>query len=543
MLQKGCCIILLYFLVLQVTAQQKTTERITYPLDWHMLSQDQGVHGANIYKAYEYLKNRQPKRKVIVAVIDGGIEPGHEDLKANLWINRDEIPDNGIDDDNNGYIDDIHGWNFLGTKEGKQINTVSLEADRIFLEMQKRFNNVDTNKLSNKEKEIYSFYQKTILPTSTIGNAYGGINVAEKLVAYAEQFDKEMRAKFPGKKLGRKEFLSIINKNEQNEWRKNAHFYFMMGWTASPNASWDEIFEVRKRLVPDAQERYKEALQNYKDERNLIGDDLNQIKDRFYGNNNLTGENSKHGTHVAGIIGATRDNNLGINGIADVELMIIRVSAGKGDEYDKDVANSIRYAVENGANIINMSFGKSFSPHKKWVDDAMKLAEKKGVLLIHAAGNGNTCIDSLPVYPNKNLSSKKQLNNFITVGSIAPDGNPAISSNYGKNNVDLFAPGVDIYSTTINGNYKKMSGTSMAAPVVSGVAALIWNYFPELSAKELKQIILEGVTSREGEKVLKPQSRMLVTPRIPINFEKLCQSSGILNAFKAVQLADQKTKK
>ena len=539
MLRIGCFIVL-GGLLFSGPSMAQHTPKVVYPLNWQMQDKtENGFYGAEIDKAYEYLKDRQPKRKVIVAVIDGGIDASHPDLKENLWVNPDEIPGNGIDDDRNGYVDDIHGWNFLGNQEGKQINNISLEADREYLRLKEKFQDCDTNKLSSKDKELYHFYKKTVLPASPLGKAWEGIDLAKRLVASAEEFDKELRAKYPGEKLTREHFLSIIDKNETNEWRKNAHFYFLMGWGFKKDATWDNIYEIRKKLIPDAEKRYEKAKKEYSEERNMAGDDLTNIKDRYYGNNNLLGESAMHGTHVAGIIGATRNNGIGMDGVADVELMILRVTAGKGDEYDKDVANAIRYAVENGANIINMSFGKSFSPHQEWVYKAMKLAEKKGVLIVHAAGNANSDIDKETVYPTPQYANKKALTNVITVGSIAPDGHPAISSNYGQKNVDLFAPGVDIYSTVPDGNYKKLGGTSMAAPVVTGVAALVWNYFPELNMKTLKKILLESVTSRRGEEVQKPKPRILAGPRELIKFDALCTSGGILNAYQAVQMADK----
>lgn len=543
MLKRGCFVIcFLLVVVIEVSAHEKKKEKETYPPDWQMQSRsDQGYYGAEINKAYNFLKDRQPKRKVVVAVIDGGIDVSHEDLKGNLWTNKGEIPGNGIDDDGNGYADDIHGWNFLGTKDGKQVTLTALDADYEFMRLREKFDGVDTNKLSGKELKLYHYYTREVIPVSPLGKAYKGIETGRMLVEYAERFDREMRAKFPGEKLDRTHYMAIIDKNEKDEKRKQAHFYYLLGWASAKNAPWELIFEVRKKIVPQMEKLYEKELKRVEqDQRAEVGDNMNDIHDRFYGNANLLGNNSNHGTHVAGIIGAVRSNSIGMDGVAaDVELMILRVLDGKGDERDKDVANAIRYAVENGANIINMSFGKSFSSGKKWVDDAMKYAEKRGVLLVHAAGNSNACIDEMPVYPVKNISKKKSLKNFITVGSIAPDGNPAISSNYGKANVDLFAPGVDIYSTIVGGNYKKMGGTSMAAPVVSGVAALVWSYFPELSVQELKEVLMNGVSSRKGEQVQKPQSRMLATPRSLVNFEELCVSGGILNALQSVQLAEE----
>lgn len=539
MLKKYNILIYVFLLLFgNVVGQQKKDVRI--PLDWHMQSFEEcGNYGACINKAYDYLKNRMPKQKVIVAVIDGGIDSMHEDLRERLWVNSGEIPGNGLDDDRNGYVDDIHGWNFLGTKSGDPVDVISLEADRLFVKYLKKFENADTCKLSSRDRKEYKFFRDELLKSSPMGQAYAGILMAKRLVSAAEQFDKEMHQKYPGVELKLEHYLSILDKNEKDEWRKASHMYFIIGWSQDRKLPWNEIFEVRKKLVPDAERRYKKALLQFKDERNLVGDDMTSIKDRYYGNANLLSEVSAHGTHVAGIIGANRSNEWGINGIADVELMILRISAGPGDEYDKDVANAIRYAVENGAKIINMSFGKSFSPDKKWVDDAMKLAEKKNVLLVHAVGNSFADIDSIYVYPTKFINSRKVLDNFISVGSSAPDGNPAISSCYGEKNTDLFAPGVDIYSTVLDDNYKKMSGTSMAAPIVSGIAALIWNYFPELSVKDLKKVFLEGVTSRKGIIALKPQDRTIMIPRAKIPFEKLCKTAGIVNAYNSVRLADK----
>lgn len=541
MFRKRCVIILLCIgSALQVFAREK--KKVIYPLDWHMLSfVEDKLYGAEIYKAYDYLKDRQPKRKVVVAVIDGGIDPEHDDLNGNLWVNRDEIPGNGIDDDGNGYVDDVHGWNFLGLPDGKQVEELSLEADREFLRLHGKFENVDTNELSKREMELFRFYDKKVSIASPIGNAYKGIKMSHLLVTYAEKFDREMRDKFPGEKLTREHFSAIMSKDEKDEIRVQAHFYYLLGWSRMKQASWEDIFNMRLRFVDDAEKRYEKARMVDMKQREIIGDNLDDVEDRFYGNNNLKAKEAAHGAHVAGIIGAIRGNGIGMDGIADVELMILRVSAGKGDEYDKDVANAIRYAVENGANIINMSFGKSFSPRKEWVDEAMRFAEKKGVLLVHAAGNSSENVDENLVYPEKRLKKKKILKNFITVGSTDPEGNPAISSNYGEECVDLFAPGVDIYSTVMDGNYKKMGGTSMAAPVVSGIAALVWNYFPELTVKQLKQVLLESVTPR-GE-VLKPQPRSLVTERVSVELKELCATGGIVNALKAVRMADNMVNK
>lgn len=430
------------------------------PLDWHLKAFDaDSLYGASIYKAYDYLKDRTPKAKTIVAVIDGGADITHEDIKDCLWINREEIPGNGVDDDKNGYIDDVHGWNFLGWTNGEQIKGSVVEVIREYVRLREKFDGVDTTRLSRKDYAEYRYYRNEILPESE----------------------------------------SI---REQNQ----------------------KLYEITlKQAAALAKQRAS------------LGDDPENIKDRKYGNNNLMDKSALHGMHVAGIVGATRNNQVGMDGVADVELMMLRVNAMGGDEQDKEVALAIRYAVDNGAKVINMSFGKRLSPHKEWVYQAMRHAEKKGVLLVHAAGNEADMVDVINVYPVKKIPGHKALKNMITVGNVSADGHPARSSNYGKVTVDLFAPGENIYSMVLDNKYKKFGGTSMASPVVAGVIALIWNYFPELSAEEVKEILLESVTSRKGVQVNKPSRDR---KRDLVDFADLCVTGGIVNAFEAVRLAE-----
>lgn len=439
------------------------------PRDWHWGCMEvDTVSGADIYRAYDYLKGREPKAKTVVAIIDAGGDVTHRDLKDRLWVNRKEIPGNGIDDDNNGFVDDVHGWNFLGLPDGSDIpGTVA--ADWEFLRLCDKFANVDTMKLSRKEKAEYRYFVELVMPFSTL------------------------------------------------------------------------------RLYPDSSKIYRkkvEVMHERQKMRESVGDDLNSLKIRCYGNNNLLGANAVHGTHVGGIVGAKPTDESGANGIADVELMFVRM-LGNGDEQDKDVASAIYYAVDNGARVINMSINKFFSPNKKLVYKAMRYAESKGVLIVKAAGNESIPLDKYPAYPNKFLSRKKSLRNFICVGSIGPYGKISRFSNYGKISVDLFAPGEHIYSTVLNGKHRRMSGTSMAAPVVTGVAALIWNYFPELTAEQVKQAILEGVESWKGRRFELPRAlgRMRGEKEVKmVNFEELCVTGGVLNALQAVKVAERMSK-
>ena len=443
--------------------------RVT-PKDWHLRSfVTDTVYGADIYRAYDYLKDRQPKKKTIVAIIDGGGDITHEDIKDNIWVNKGEIPGNGIDDDGNGYVDDVHGWNFLGYSDGRQLSRALLEADREYLRLWEKYSEVDTGCLSRKEREEYSYFTEQVQPESELYRLSKGKN--------------------------------------------------------------QKIYQTK---LAQARESVQRRLE--------LGDNVNKLSDRKYGNNNLLDKSAMHGTHVAGIVGATRNNNCGMDGVADVELMMIRVNAG-GDEADKEVAAAIYYAVNNGARVINMSFGKYLSPNKKWVGKAMYYAERKGVLLVHAAGNNNKSIDQSTVYPTKQLTPTRTLKNFITVGSIGPWGQPARSSNYGKMNVDLFAPGDGIYSTVLNNQYKQLGGTSMAAPMVTGVIALIWNYFPELTAAQVKQAILEGAISCKGKQVNLPKGAFYFGKPTKIDFDELCSTGGMLNALEAVKIAESMSKK
>jgi cell wall-associated protease len=320
----------------------------------------------------------------------------------------------------------------------------------------------------------------------------------------------------------------------------------------------------------------------------LVGDNYADSNERNYGNNDVTGPDAKHGSHVAGIIGADRYNNIGIMGVANnVSIMAIRV-VPTGDERDKDVANGIRYAVDNGAKVINMSFGKGYKWDKKVVDEAVKYAEEKGVLLVHAAGNDNLNNDTADVYPNKyyegaefeayKLANKKpskpnfkpQLNNnngmqqrpgynkpaeikpitldsnkyklphaknWITVGASTYKDDELLKadfSNYGKYNVDVFAPGFLINSSVPGSKYDVFDGTSMAAPVVSGLAALILSYYPNLTAVQVRDIIIKSVT-KVNHKVKYKNDK---GENIRVPFADICVSGGIVNAYNALKLAE-----
>ena len=231
-----------------------------------------------------------------------------------------------------------------------------------------------------------------------------------------------------------------------------------------------------------------------------------------------------------------------MKGVANnVKIMAVR-AVPDGDEYDKDVALGLRYAVDNGAKIINTSFGKAYSPKKKWVYEAIQYAASKDVLIVNAAGNDGKNIDVEKTYPNDSRDLKIEISdNFLTVGAMSANYNetlPASFSNYGKINVDVFAPGVQIYSTTPENGYEKYSGTSMAAPSAAGVAALIRSYYPKLSASQVKHILMNSGTLITLE-VIKPGSQSRENPtgeKVP--FSELSVSGRVVNAYNALKMAN-----
>lgn len=542
-----------FFLSQPTIAQQIENSR---QKKWHLLDfSADSVYGIGVEKAYQtFLQGKKTKQQVVVAVIDSGIDTTHEDLKSRLWINSDEIPGNGIDDDRNGYIDDIHGWNFLGNKDGRNVDKDSYEAARVYYGFKTTFaGKTDTSKFSVTEKEQYRMYLKakdqieaqgkeaemtvmmwknvaeklpmvdSILSTAMDKKTYTG----DQLRAFKPSNTEQTKAK--GMMLGI--FQSISESGQDND------------GTYTNTKIVSEIvdyYNSQKRLV-DMMSQPPEDYRN-----SIVGDNYQDVNDRNYGNADIMGPDPTHGTHVAGIIAADRNNGVGVDGIADnVRIMVLR-AVPDGDEHDKDIANAIRYAVENGAKVINMSFGKSFSPQKHWVDDAVKLAESKGVLLIHAAGNESENVDSSTHYPNPGLiKDGKKANNWITVGASGSSKNELVAyfSNYGKSNVDVFAPGYAIYSTVPGGNtYEFQSGTSMASPVVAGLAALILSYYPELTPSEVKSAIY-GSASPLALPVNKPNKNGPAAEADQIPFSSLSKSGGIINATEALRLAENIAKK
>ncbi|HEU4470033.1 MAG TPA: S8 family peptidase [Flavisolibacter sp.] len=508
------------------------------PNGWHLKDrQATGLYGISLDKAYEFVKGKK-SQTVVVAVIDSGIDTTHEDLKPILWKNPKEVPGNGIDDDGNGYIDDVHGWNFLGGRDGRNVKEDSYEAARVYHMYKSKFENVkDPSSLSAQDQEQYKNWKRA---ESDITK---GVDATELMF---------MRRLYPNLKKGDSIIAADLKKQEYSG--KDLQSYTPTSPVAAETkniilsicAANNNNFDItNKQLLDDIEGQLRKAEaadtppRNYRGE--IVKDNENDINDRFYGNNDIMANTPFHGTHVSGIIAAVRNNGKGIDGIADnVRIMTLR-AVPDGDEHDKDIALAIRYAVDNGAKIINMSFGKGFSPQKQWVDDAVKYAESKGVLLIHAAGNDARNLDSSYNFPNPTFAgTATKASNWLTIGASGDPKNGGLTagfSNYGKNEVDVFAPGVNIYSTIPGGTtYGNASGTSMASPVTAGVAAFLLQYYPSLTPQQLKTV-LEKSSVAPAAKVNVPGTGT------EADLSELSRTGGLINAFEAAKLAAEMTAK
>jgi len=431
-------------------------------LNWYN-KEDQGMYTE---KAYSYLKKKK-SQTVIVGVIDSGVDIEHEDLKGQIWINEDEIPNNGIDDDNNGYIDDMHGWNFLGNAKGEHVNDARLEKTRILAQLKDKYEGIDPNSIDQDDE--YRLY----------------LQVKEDVAAGRAQFEQYM------------DMIDQLPKEAQDYIRSQMDYNLNVDF----------------------------------DDRSLIGDDPDDFTDTNYGNNDVEGPDALHGTHVSGIIGALRGNGLGGDGVAEnVKIMSLR-AVPNGDEFDKDIALAVRYAVDNGAMVINMSFGKAYSPHQKEVYEAFKYADEKGVLLIHAAGNDAKDIDVEPNYPTSMYSFQTEpLDHFVTIGASTKNKGAemvASFSNYGAKGVDVFAPGFEIWNSVPQSEYMNLQGTSMAAPMVAGAAAMLKSYYPSLSMKEIKDALY---------------SSSVKYPKVE-GFAAKSVTGGVINIYNAAKVCKKLAKK
>jgi len=497
----------------------------TPPAAWWLASTDAaGDFGAGVERAYkELLAGQAPRQTVVVAVIDSGVEITHPDLAANIWVNSDEIPGNNRDDDGNGYVDDVHGWDFIGGADGRDVEHDTFEVTRLLVECRQPTDSGTPSPAPEDCPDIEADYRERVENNRMLQAQLKG------LVAALTQAVQLLREQLNGDSLT----VAAVERLRplRSDVREAQAAYLQLAGLGYTPA------DVSKELV-DVNNMLDYGLNPSYDPRSIVGDRYGDPTERDYGNADVTGPFASHGTGVAGIIGAERGNGLGEDGIAPaVKIMVVR-TVPDGDERDKDVANAIRYAADNGAQIINMSFGKSYSPFKQVVDEAVKYATAKGVLLVHAAGNDGADLALTPNFPNPRYLDGGQSDTWLEVGASGWKGAGKLAaefSNYGAGQVDLFAPGVDIRTADIGDGYQRNSGTSFSAPVVTGVAALIMAYYPSLDARAVRRIILDSVTPQRDQEVVRPG-----TYGAEVRFGELSRTGGLVNAYQALKLAAER---
>lgn len=504
--------------------------------NWQNLDlQADGAFGISTERAYKDLLKKLKSSPIIVAVIDGGIDEDHVDLKSVMWVNTKEIPSNGIDDDNNGYIDDIHGWNFIGSPKAN-VHQDNMELIRLINKFSPKYASaLNSTPFNEKERKEFQFYQKLITDyMDKLQSAQMGLQNTTMIKKYLDEIKSSLNNDKPT--------LDDLNNFKTTSDMQSRVIKFIK--PELKDMDFKDFYQELLDGIKYYDTRIKYHLNvDFDPRKDSVGDNYSDSKQRVYGNNDITGPDAEHGTHVAGIVGAMRNNDIGIKGVADhVKIMGIR-AIPDGDERDKDVANAIRYAVDNGAKILNMSFGKSYTWDKKVVDEAVKYAVSKGVLLVHAAGNDSKNTEKEDNFPSKFYTDSTGVKMgtaeaWIEVGATSWTNDEdlvATFSNFGGKTVDVFAPGVKINSTLPGSTYKEIDGTSMAAPVVSGLAALIWSYYPKFTAIDIKDIILNTVTKVEQKVKINEDGD---NKRVYLN--EISISGGVVNAYNALVLAEKK---
>ena len=512
--------------------------------NWHWKDYEKdSVHGISLHKAYQILSKLQIKpNPIIVAVLDGGVDSAHNELKNLLWTNTKEIPNNKIDDDHNGYVDDVHGWNFLGGKDGRNIDKAAAEKSRIYHRYKTLYEGktIDTTLFTKAQKKEYQLWQNAAIEIEFSADEAASLQYFKAATAAIKKLGnniiKELNdSNFTALQLAPFQPLGRSTLESKMSYLRTVTILGIDKEATFPDVIHDlEEYVDSKDKAANAKTQAPAPIRS-----DIIKDDYENFSDQFYGNNDFTGPSAKHGTHVAGLVASIPDSNWKVSSLYPlIKIMSVRV-VPDGDEYDKDIALGIRYAVDNGAKVINMSFGKSYSPEQPWVDSAIRYAAKKDVLIVHSAGNEFYDLDQKNVYPSPYSSTfNDTANNIITIaassdssvnGSLLTD-----FSNFGPKIVDVMSPGVKIYSTIPGtNNHGYLDGTSMAAPIVSHIAAMIRSYFPNLSAIQVKEILL-----RSAWQPVDPSTTYNVPQHEQSNtLKEISKTGGIINAANAVEMA------
>ena len=501
------------------------------PQNWWQLDPEKDhVPGIGLARAYAELLTGRPARTVVVAIIDSGVDITHPDLAANVWTNPREVAGNGRDDDGNGYVDDVHGWDFIGGRDGRDVEHDTYESVRIYARLRPKYDTATPSSVSPADRAEFDLYQQVKRKLEADrASATDELSQIKQIQPRMQQLVDVLKGALNGDSVT-VEKVQALQATAPEVQQARAMFLRAAGGGLTP----ETLAEARA----DVESRLQYGLNPAYNSRTIVGDDSTNVNEHGYGNAEVMGPDAMHGTHVAGIIGAVRGNGVGLDGMVggSVKLMILR-AVPDGDERDKDIANAIRYAADNGAQVINMSFGKAHSPQKAAVDAAVRYAEGKGVLLVHAAGNEGANLDTSPSFPTRAFLAGGGARNWIEVGASAPATADLASSfsNYSHTGVDVFAPGESIWSTIPGNQYRRLQGTSMAAPVVTGVAALLLAYYPTLTAADVKQIIVQSAT-KYSDAVALPGAEGQRRP-----FSDLSIAGGVVNVPNALRLAAQRT--
>jgi len=527
-----CIWMLSLLLSLPLSGKDKGKDSARY-VTWYLKDAEKDrIPGTGMERAFQELLKRKKPSRVIVAVIDGGMDIRHRELQDHLWKNDDEIPWNEIDDDHNGYIDDTCGWNFLGGPGGRSIDYETVEVTRLYRQYKTKIDSMRNGYCDSLTEPCTFYMQIADEYEKKLKEAKETLSLVSFIEEMYSHADSIIRLSLQKENYSLQEVKKLKPVNKEAKTSKKLILFL-----EKQGVSLQDIKEMKQQYEEKVKYHYNI---NYSPRQEIIGDDPAVNSNRFYGNNHLSFR-PYHATAVAGIIVKINTLAKTVNGISDSIVIMPVVAIPDGDEYDKDVANAIRYATDNGARIINMSFGKGYSPYKAMVDSALRYAEEKGVLLIHAAGNDASNIDKKMSYPSFLTNDSHQCNNGITVGASTPFLNRhliADFSNYGKKNTDLFAPGTYIYAPYPANTYRMMEGTSFSAPVVTGIAAAIFSYYPELSASEVKEIIIGSTRKFPRKRFFVPSPNEKKRKKKKC-LSELCVSGGIVDGYAALRKAEE----
>ena len=556
-----------------VFAQKDTTKKQQSPLEmgtWYKKAPTSGSFGIDLMGAKNLVKGKKIIKAPIVAVIGTGADIEHEALKKSLWINAKEKAD-GIDNDGNGLVDDVNGWNFLGSKDGYSMEHTLSEGNREWLRLKDKYADLITDgkvffvyqdgvrKMVNKpiNAEEYAYF-KTLTADGMLGGNYKSYQLSHIIKEYVDKWDKEIMAKFSGKTRSEilvKEAIDVVydetKKNDSlaTSARTFATLYGGMYQGSMRQidtnfvSSWETVYKrFSNEQIQYTFALYEKALKSYgNDERNIIvGDDPNNLANTKYGNNQLLTPASALGTMITGIIAGQDAGTTGFSGIMpEAKIMNLVISAQSGNPYPKDMALAIRYAVNNGADIILLPQQSKYysTEQKKWIDDALILAETKGILVITPVWEAAENMDNVIYFPSSRLQNGKKLNNFLPVGNSDEKGNPSKMVNYGAKQLDMFVPGVGFYAPMPGDIYKYANSPSFGAAVTAGSAAFIKAYFPKLTAVQIKKLLNDNVTNRSNEEIEKTVIKDGKHVVDLFLFSQLCASGGILNLKNSVEAA------